>query len=319
MAEPQVTGLRGVTLGVRDLDESLDFYTSSWGLTEVARMGPSAWLRATGTEHHALALCQSTQPGLLAVRLAAPDKASVDGLYAKALAFGADVIDAPDMLDTLAGGGYGFSFRTPDGIIQQVSSGVIEHGTRIDDRKRPQKFSHVVLRAENYPQLRAFWTDLLGFRLSDETDGIHFLRCSADHHSVALAKAEGPGLHHMAFELPDLDALMYASGSMRARNHTLEWGVGRHSGPGNNVFSFFVEPNGFAVEYTTDMEQVDDATYPKRSKEWWRENRPNGARDAWQMAPKRSERLVKARLGLLTQEMMASDRGCAAALSKALA
>ena len=95
MAEPRVTGIRGVTLAVRDLDESLDFYRDSWGLAEVGRMGPSAWLRATGAEHHVLTLSQSPQPGLLAVRLAAPDKAAVDGLYAKAIAFGADVIDAP--------------------------------------------------------------------------------------------------------------------------------------------------------------------------------------------------------------------------------
>jgi catechol-2,3-dioxygenase len=315
MTEPRVTGIRGVTLAVRDLDESLDFYRDSWGLAEVGRMGPSAWLRATGTEHHVLSLSQSPQPGLLAVRLAAPDKAAVDGLYARAIAFGADVIDAPETLDALLGGGYGFSFRTPDGIVQQISSGVEEHAARIDDRKRPQKFSHVVLRAANYPQLRAFWMDLLGFKLSDETDGIDFLRCSKDHHSVALAKADGPGLHHMAFELPDLDSLMYASGHMRTKGHNLEWGVGRHSGPGANIFSFFIEPNGFAAEYTTEMFQVDDATYPKRSKEWWRENRPNGGRDAWQMAPKRSDRLVKARLGQLTQDMM----GCDAAISKVLA
>ena len=33
------------------------------------------------------------------------------------------------------------------------------------------------------------------------------------------------------------------------------WGVGRH-GPGNNVFTDSVEPNGFVTEYTTEVDQV---------------------------------------------------------------
>jgi catechol 2,3-dioxygenase-like lactoylglutathione lyase family enzyme len=315
MAGPGVSGIRGIALGVRDLDESVGFYRDCWGLEEVGRMGPTAYLRATGTEHHVLALHQKPQVGLLSVALAAPDKSTVDALYDRALGFGADVIDSPETLDPLAGGGYGFSFRTPDGIIQKISSDVDAHAQRIDDSKRPNKFSHVVIRAADYPKLRSFYCDLLSFKLSDETDGIDFLRCSRDHHSVALAKAEGPGLHHMAFEMPNLDGLMYASGRMRSKGYDLEWGVGRHSGPGNNIFSFFVEPNGFAAEYTTEMEQVDDATYPQRDARWWRENRPNGSHCAWQMATQRSEKLVRARLGKLAAEI----NGCDAAISRHLA
>ena len=306
-----VEGIRGIALKVRDLDESVAFYETCWGLEEVARFQGTSYLRATGGEHHVLALHQSPQTGLLAINLAALDKATVDGLHRRAIGFGADVIDDPDVLDPLAGGGYGFSFRAPDGIIQQVSCGVATH-EKIDDRKRPQKFSHVVLRAQNYPQLRSFYCDLLKFKLSDATDGIDFLRCSRDHHSVALARAEGPGLHHMAFEMRDLDSLMYASGHMRRKGYDLEWGVGRHSGPGNNIFSFFIEPNGFATEYTAEMEQVDDATYPQRSAEWWRENRPGGGPDAWGLATQRSERLVRARLGKLAAEL----DGCDAAISR---
>lgn len=314
MPTPQVNGIRGIALTVRDLDASVRFYEDCWGLQEVARMGPSVYLRATGAEHHVLALHQAHASALLSVSLAAADKAEVDGLYSRAVAFGASVIDAPEPLDPICGGGYGFSFKTPDGIIQQVSSHVTQH-VGLEDRDRPNKFSHVVLRAADHPNLRAFYCDLLGFRLSDETDGINFLRCSKDHHSVALAKAEGPGLHHMAFEVPDLDGLMYASGRMRSRGYDLEWGVGRHSGPGNNIFSFFVEPNGFAAEYTTEMEQVDDATYPQRDASWWRENRPyGGSACAWGMASQRSEKLVRARMGKLAAEL----NGCDAAISQHL-
>lgn len=110
----------------------------------------------------------------------------------------------------------------------------------------------------------------------------------------------------MAFELPNLDGLMYAAGRVRMKGYPLEWGVGRHSGPGNNIFSFFVEPNGFAAEYTTDMEQVDDATYPQRSAEWWASHRPNGP-DAWGLCYQRSPWLAKARTGVLAAEL---DQRC---------
>ena len=316
MSEPNVSAVRGVDLAVQDLDQSTQFYCEAWGLLEVARDAGTVYLRATGAEHHVLALHEAPQAAFLGSRLAVADKGAVDALHARARAFGADVIDAPHSLSAAAGGGYGFSFRTPDGLRQSISADVARHAQVIEDRTRPQKFSHVVLRAANHPELEGFFRDLLGFKHSDTTDGITFLRCSPDHHSVALAKAAGPGLHHMAFELPNLDGVMYASGRLRSKGFDVEWGIGRHSGPGNNVFSFFVEPNGFAAEMTTEMEQIDDATYPKRSAQWWRENRPNGSPDAWGLATQRSERLHAARTGRLVAEL---NKRCEEVISERLA
>ena len=37
-------------------------------------------------------------------------------------------------------------------------------------------------------------------------------------------------------------------------------GAGRHTA-GNNTFSYFETPNGNAVEYTSDLEEVDDETW----------------------------------------------------------
>lgn len=312
----RATGVRGVDLAVRDLDGSATFFRDVWGLEKVGREAGVVYLRATGAEHHALALHEAPKSGFIGTRLATTDKASVDALHAAAIGYGATVVSAPAELPRAAGGGYGFSFRAPDGFLLTVSSDVTRHENAIPDRTRPNKFSHVVLRSANFPKQREFFVDLLGFRLSDETDGIDFLRCSPDHHSVALAKAQGPGLHHMAFELPNLDSLMYACGRVQSKGYDLEWGIGRHSGPGNNVFSFFVEPNGFACEYTTDMEQIDEATYPSRDAKWWRENRPDGGPCAWRMARKRSEKLLLARTGKLLDQL---NESCTETISRALA
>jgi catechol 2,3-dioxygenase len=312
----RVTSVRGIDLAVRDVDASAKFYKTVWGLDEVGREGGAIYLRATGLEHHVLALHAAPRSGFIGTQLAVASKADVDALHAKALGYGAEVVDRPQELPRQAGGGYGFSFRSPDGFLQNVSSDVARHAGVIADPTRPNKFSHVVMRVANFPQQRGFFIDLLGFKLSDETDGIYFLRCSPDHHSVALAKAMGPGLHHMAFELPNLDSLMYACGRVRSKGYELEWGVGRHSGPGKNIFSFFVEPNGFACEYTTEMDQIDDATYPVRSAQWWRENRPDGGPCAWRMAKQHSPKLLRARTGQLVEELNGT---CTEAISHTLA
>jgi catechol 2,3-dioxygenase len=300
MAIPRVTDIRGLDLAVRDLAANEAFYYQHWGLEVVGRARGSVYLRATGAEHHALALHESPRIGVRGARYAAPDKATVDALHARAVASGAEVVAAPQALPDIAGGGYGFTVRTPDGIFHTISSDVARHTATIDDKRRPRKFSHVVFRSKDYPQLETFLRDIMGFKLSDRTDGIDFFRCSNDHHSVALGKLPGSGLHHMAFELPDLDGLMGASGRMKMSGHPIEWGVGRHAGPGNNIFSVFVDPNGIAAEYTTEMEQVDDATYPHRTAEDWR-NMPIRP-CAWGMGMERTERLRRANTGALVEE-----------------
>jgi catechol 2,3-dioxygenase len=295
------------------LAASVDFYCRLWGLEKVTQDADTAYLRATDREHHVLALRQGPIE-LLGAKFAAADKAAVDALHAKAVAFGAQATCAPRALAKAAGGGYGFSFRTPDGVAQSVSCDVARHPHKIDDRRRPGRFSHVVFRAANYPQLERFFTDLLGFKISDRTDGIDFLRCAKDHHSVALGRIAGPGLHHMAFELPDFDGLMGASGRLQMNGYPIEWGVGRHAGPGENIFSFFVDPNGFAAEYTTEMMQVDEETYPHRTAADWRNVpiRPC----SWGLAMKRSEKLARARSGRISDEL---NRSCTEIISQRLA
>ena len=107
-----------------------------------------------------------------------------------------------------------------------------------------------------------------------------FVRCCSDHHSVAFARGNGPTLNHMAYEMPNIDGLMSGAGRVRKSGYEIMWGVGRH-GPGSNVFSYFVEPNGFVTEYTTEVEQVGD-NYVGHDAEWWKEQNLFPCR--WNMA-----------------------------------
>ena len=269
MINAKVTGLRGIELGVTNLDRAAAFYSHVWGLEPVVSERDTIHLRANGPEHHVVTLRERPKAGMLGVHFGAQDREAVDALHDKAKAFGAAVTGAPAELPRRAGGGYGFSFRTPEGHALNVSSDVAQHPNTVNDRSRPIKLSHVVLNSASIEQQTNFFIDLLGFKLSDSTDMMDFIRCCADHHSIAMARGDGPSLNHMAYEIPNIDGLMRGAGRLKSSGFNIEWGVGRH-GPGDNVFSYFIEPNGFVVEYTTEIEQIDEADYQPRDADYWR-------------------------------------------------
>ena len=269
MTDIRVNGLRGVELAVFNLKETSDFYANAWGLSEVAAEEGSAYLRAAGAEHHVLTIHERPRAGLVAVNFSAASRASVDGLHARAKAMSCDIIADPHELPQIAGGGYGFSVRTPEGQTIAISADVAQHGGGdFKDHSRPVKMSHAVLNVSDIDKQRAFFIDVLGFRLTDSTARMDFVRCSSYHHSIALARSRGASLNHMAYEVENFDGLMRGAGRMKKHGFKIGWGVGRH-GPGNNLFSYFVEPNGFVTEYTAEVETVDEAKHIVGTPESW--------------------------------------------------
>jgi catechol 2,3-dioxygenase len=311
MTQATVTGLRSVELAVHDLKQSTEFYRQVWGLEPVASQGDTIHLRGTGREHHAVTLRERPRAALLAVHFEARDRAAVDALCAQAKAFGADVQSAPGPLEAEAGGGYGFRLRTPEGHPLSISSDVGRHPDAATDPSRPTKLTHVVLNSAAVEKQTAFFLDVLGFKWSDSTKMMDFIRCCSDHHSVAFARGNGPSLNHMAYEMPSIDGLMRGAGRLKQNGFEIAWGVGRH-GPGNNVFSYFVEPNGFVTEYTTEVEQVDD-TYAAHDAKWW--EGLNYWPDRWNMAGPPSTSARYAMSGKLVEE---TNERCEQVMARAL-
>src|ERR1700757_5467144 len=122
MDNSRVTGVRSIELGVRDLNQSADFYSKAWALEEVGSEADSIRFRATGGEHHVLTIRERPKPALLGVHFAANDRSAVDALCAKAKGYGVKIAGDPGPLDPSAGGGYGFRFCTPDGLPMSISS-----------------------------------------------------------------------------------------------------------------------------------------------------------------------------------------------------
>jgi len=296
MAQHRVTGVRSVELGVRDLRQSADFYSKVWSLEEIASEADTIHFRATGAEHHVLTIHERKKPALLAVHFAAPDRAAVDALCAKAKGYGVEVEGNPAPLPAGAGAGYGFRFKTPDGLPMSISSDIARHADVALALSRPTKISHVVLNSARVDDQVPFFADVLGFRLSDSTHLMEFLRCSADHHSIAIFRNNGPSLNHVAYELPNIDGLMRGTGRVQQSGFEIGWGIGRH-GPGSNVFSYFIEPNGFVAEYTTELDQIDEATHVPMNPDYWDKVMPMP--DRWGTAGAPSNRMRAAMSGAL--------------------
>ncbi|MFP6732754.1 MAG: VOC family protein [Rhodospirillales bacterium] len=55
------------------------------------------------------------------------------------------------------------------------------------------KIGHLVYEVSDLEKTVKFWTEVMGFELSDRNHlGMAFLRCGTDHHAIALTHSEGP-------------------------------------------------------------------------------------------------------------------------------
>jgi hypothetical protein len=105
-----------------------------------------------------------------------------------------------------------------------------------------------------------WFVDVPGFKLSDWLgDFMSFLSCNAAHHRIAFLPGP-PCLNHVAFDMEGVDGMMLGIHQLKQQDIDVIWGRGRHTA-GNNTFSYFVSPAGFAVEYISELEDVDFDTW----------------------------------------------------------
>ena len=258
----RVSDIRYVGYGISNIDEEIRFYTDAWKLEEVAREEDLAFLTAPGSRQgYSVRLRKSEEPRIDVISWSAENRGDVDLLAQQVVDAGGQIISQPAEL-TSFGGGYGFRFFDPAGFTIEVCC---DFDTREPENieageARPEKISHVVLHAPDQKKYVEFYEQALGFKVSDWLgDFMCFLRCNEWHHRLAILPGP-PTFNHVAYDVPDIDAVMKGISRVRERASDVLWGPGRHTA-GNNVFAYFATPAGYVVEYTTDLEAVDDDTW----------------------------------------------------------
>lgn len=140
-----------------------------------------------------------------------------------------------------------------------------------------QKLGHVVFTVTDIERTTKFWTEIMGFHVSDRNErGMVFLRNASDHHTVALVPAESPhalpregqpGFHHCALEVGTVSELFKIRDFLQAKGVPIHY-EGRR-GPGGNPGIEFEDPDGFHIELYASMDQIG-ADGKSRPAEQWR-------------------------------------------------
>lgn len=288
MPAGSIRGVRSVDLVVSNLEEAVRFYETVWGLQPVEARNDARYFRGGLGYHHILSLHSGARPAIMRIAFDVADRLSLEVLHQTVAAAGAKP-STPAKLNS-PGGGYGFACKDPEGRNLAFVCEVADHSAVALEPDRPRKITHVNLNVSNFDASFAFFTKVLGFRLIDDNAPLWFLHCAnADHHSIVFANTGLSTLNHVAFEMADADAVMRGIGRMKDSGHPLEWGPGRH-GAGNNVFGYFCGPDEVPLEYTAEVEQIDDSYQPRGSAYW---KFPPNRSDQWGVTQPRSARYYR--------------------------
>jgi catechol 2,3-dioxygenase-like lactoylglutathione lyase family enzyme len=139
------------------------------------------------------------------------------------------------------------------------------------------KLGHIVLQVSNLERSTGFYTQILGFRVSDVypeemmPGGMVFLRCNTDHHCLALVGAgdvriANRELHHFAFEVPTLAEVVRARDRLRAHNVQIDFEGRRRAGC--QIAVEFRDPDNHSVEIYWGVDQVGSDGRVRPANEW---------------------------------------------------
>jgi catechol 2,3-dioxygenase-like lactoylglutathione lyase family enzyme len=269
--------LRSIELALPKAAEAAAFLTDIWGMAPAGVVGQTHYLRGSGSFPYLVALEESADDYVRSTTFTCtPER--LEQLKASVAAAG---LPAAPVTSNDPGGGHGIVVELAEGELFRFLTDAQEVAP-IEGADLPVKLTHVVFNSADAEATGHLVEDALGFRVSDRTKGMVFVRCNDSHHSTAFARAGFASLNHIAFEMADMDAVMRGIGRLRDQHMVPAWGPGRH-GPGANVFAYFIAPFGPVIEFSTAVEKVPDDYQAGAPEDWtW----PEGRIDQWGMSDK---------------------------------
>ncbi len=251
-----------VGLRVADLDRSVGFAEQILGLRESERIGSASYLTCN-SRHHELVLIESDAAGCDHLAFETFDAAALAGLREELERRGIPILDEPleagieDAVRCVGPGGFVFEVFT--GMASSEPASYPTSGVR------PKKFEHITIKSSVKEQMEDFLIDVLGLRLSDRADdAISWLRAGEEHHGVSVIRADVDQLQHYAWQVDGWDAMRRVGDRLLAEDLGFLWGPGHH-GIGDNYFCYFLDADGALVEYSGDIQRIEDeATYEPR-------------------------------------------------------
>lgn len=263
--------LTSVTIGVPNLAETAAYYTE-FGLTPTGNGGFST---ADGGQQ--LRLVQAPQRRLLEIGVGVDHAEDLDKIASQLTRLDlASTLDGSTLVseEPIAG------FRAVVSVSPRIEQPRLEptpyNGPGRIDRPdtrapgllregpvKPKKLGHVVIGSTDQEATQKFFSEGLGFKVSDVVPSIaSFMRCSTDHHNVLVQQAPVNFLHHTSWQVDDIDEIGRGAMAMLENNPERHiWGLGRHH-VGSNFFWYLKDPAGNFSEYYSDIDCiVEDALW----------------------------------------------------------
>jgi catechol 2,3-dioxygenase len=139
------------------------------------------------------------------------------------------------------------------------------------------KLGHVVLNVRDVERSARFYTEVLGFQISDVypeemvAGGMAFLRCNADHHGIALVgslpeEATNTDLNHLAFEVATLDEVVRAHDHLRRHGVPIDFAGRRRAGC--QIAVEFRDPDNHRLEIYWGIDQIGSDGQVRPPGEW---------------------------------------------------
>ena len=186
---------------------------------------------------------------------AVPEGVEIDAL-ARRLSAASVAYDRIDMPGFASGA---LAFRDPDG--NEFRFGVVNDHPGDNGDGLIARLQHVVFASTDVARMLKFFTETVGFVLSDiveDSEGglrTFFVRCSHEHHSLAVFAAGENRLDHHCYEAVEWNRIRDWADHFARQRIKLKWGPGRH-GPGDNLFIFIHDIDGNWVEISAELEHV---------------------------------------------------------------
>ena len=138
-------------------------------------------------------------------------------------------------------------------------------------RTGPLGMGHAVLTCKNVDDVLPFYTDVLGFKLSDyilQPFKAYFMHVNPRHHSLAFIESGENGIHHLMVELFNLDDVGQGYDIVQQTPEKIGTTFGRHVN--DHMTSFYTySPSKFLFEYGWGGRSIDPET-------WTPHERPEG-------------------------------------------
>jgi catechol 2,3-dioxygenase-like lactoylglutathione lyase family enzyme len=279
--------LSSLTIGVPDVATVAGYY-ADFGLEQV---GPGRFATLDGGEQLRLEYAPSRR--LLALEIGVDDVEDLDRVARSLDRFGVPAQRSVDSLSAVEPViGVRATLRVTPHLVQPPIPATPYNGPGRADRPnvrapgilregrvRPRKLGHVVLGSTDEEATRGFFTDGLGFKVTDRVPGLAaFMRCSTDHHNVLVNSAPVSFLHHTAWQVDDIDEVgRGASAMLQEHPERHVWGLGRHH-VGSNFFWYLKDPAGNFSEYYSDLDEIIDD-------QLWKPETVEGARGLFNWGP----------------------------------